>query len=182
MTSRSKRRGSNVQHRTMVCDPNTLGPVLVERLVRLTNDRVHDLRDDGSPAGSVLRKRLLAFQRVRTPFPEESWAVLAVEVGSLDPHVVGWGLVVPRPYEDSQANVAFYVDPTKRRMGVARTLLARTVEVSRERGVTVLRGEPWNRRSAAFFAANGFATVVSYVSGETMGLAELTVEQVAAVG
>lgn len=160
--------------RTIVIDPNTLGPALVDRLLQLTNGKRHDPRDDGSTPGSALRKHLLAYRRAKTPFPDNSWVVLATELGSLDPHVVGWGLVVRR--WDGKAQAAFYVDPKRRRTGVARVLLDRAVGLCCRHGMLALRGEPWNKASAAFFEALGFTTVVPYVSGESIGCAELAVD------
>lgn len=134
---------------------NSLGPYLLERLLLLTNHRARgDLCDDGSDAGSTLH-HLLRSRLLGAPFPRGCWAIIAHD----GPRIVGWSMLtqyVRAIGVPSTGGIQFYIDPLRRRSGLARALLQQATVLSQRRGIRRLIGRPWNTCSEKFFSRMGF--------------------------
>jgi len=142
-----------------------------DRLFSLTNSPLRgDHRDDPNmpTGGSSLRDRLESHESGFEPFGPTATAVLAYD-GNL---LVGWALVKEHLFDDrgnmydlSTSFLDVYVCPTHRRLGLARALVSRSLEVARISGAARLMVNPWNASSSSFYRSMGFETLKPYSVG-----------------
>jgi L-amino acid N-acyltransferase YncA len=109
---------------------------------------------------------------LRTPEERREWLAARgprhpVVVAESDAGVVGWGslnVFNPRPAYRFVADLSIYIERGWRGKGVGSLLLARLVELAREREFhkMVLAAFPWNAGGMALYTKLGFRTVGTY--------------------
>lgn len=150
----------------------------LKELRRLTNAASRgDLRDDGSPAGSAIRRRIDRHLKGEELFPEDCWAVTA---RLRDRSLAGWALLMRRDEDHHGTSLSvpdgalgLYVDPTWRRCGIGSLLVQATREVARKNGMGRLLANPWNPHNSRFFEGQGFRVVEERVPGWCPGVSTL---------
>ncbi len=142
----------------LVAEPwSEVGRSLVLQLrLWLTNDPDRgDFKDDGVPAGSLL-KEMVDDANLGIIGTDGWWVVTCWPVDETPLRPMGWCLLHP---VDEALDVSLYVDPDWRRRGVGSDVIIEASRLARHLGCSRLLASPWNSGAAAFFSRCGFASV-----------------------